>query len=319
MKTSLRGWSWMLLVGLVLLGPMAPNAAGAEIEMQLRSSNGYRLGVFAAAGTYVSFSLAKKVGRGVVYAEYSTDGVVTRDGLRANFGRYGRISVTFHPSSRRPGTRSSCKRRGSIELIGRFEGTIRLRGERDYSSVSASGAKGTMHRGCKARSRPVPAALPSRRRGARDFETSFVAVGRSGVRSATLISEGLFGRPPGEEPPSSKNLTLVEVEEERGRISIERTAIVASRPIASSPLGTIPVTASLTLPRPFSGVGSYREEANAPASWTGDLQVDLPGAENVPLAGPAFTALLCRGMSGDPELRRCLRETPEPGRPARLP
>jgi hypothetical protein len=308
MTACRRSYLWVLLAGLVLLGPAAPSAAGAEVELRLPSSNGYRLNVFGTAGTFVSFTLAKKVSQGVVYAEYSGDGVVTRNGLKANLGRYGRISVRFHPSGRRPSTRASCRRRGSIELTGRYEGTIRLRGERGYSSVSAAGAKGTMHRTCKTAARAAPAARPSSLRRAADFLTSFVAVGRSKGRSIILIDEGFSSNPPSSR---ASGLTLVEVEEERGRISIERTAIVGSPLIASSPLGTIPVTASLALPRPFSGVGSYLEEANARPSWTGDLQVDLPGAEDVPLTGPNFTALLCRGRNGDPELKRCLRENPE--------
>jgi hypothetical protein len=308
MRTSRQGCLWLLLAGLVLLGPAAPSAMGSSIDLSLPASNGYRLNIFALSGTPVTAVFSKAVSDGVVYAEYSVDGTVGRDRLMADFGPYGRISVRF--PGRRPPQRN-CRHGHSIERSRRFVGTIRFRGDQGFSAVSATSAKGSLERSCETSGGRPAAARPSSLRRTKEFLTSFVAVSRSEGRSITLLDEAFSRRPPGEASSKSDGSTLVEVEEERGRISVERTAIVTSRPIASTPFGTAPITASVTLPQPFSGVGSYLEEANSPTSWTGDLQVDLPGAENVPLTGPDFTTHLCRGRNGDPELLRCLRENPK--------
>jgi hypothetical protein len=50
-------------------------------------------------------------------------------------------------------------------------------------------------------------------------------------------------------------------------------------------------------PPPFAGSASFRDPASGPPSWTGPLSVSLPGAPAVQLAGPNFSARLCRNQS----------------------
>jgi len=52
------------------------------------------------------------------------------------------------------------------------------------------------------------------------------------------------------------------------------------------------------LPEPFAGHALYSSSPDSPPSWTGDLSVGLPGASKVPLTGPGFNAILCRGKVG---------------------
>lgn len=59
--------------------------------------------------------------------------------------------------------------------------------------------------------------------------------------------------------------------------------------------GEDPETVKVQLPTPFAGQASYRRGANALPSWTGNLNVDMPGATGVALAGVGFSAVLCRG------------------------
>jgi hypothetical protein len=288
----------------ILLGPAAPGAAADTImDMFLHSSNGYTLEITGVTGRTVTLTLSKSVGRGTVYATYSVGGRVNPKGISANFGRLGRVSIGFHSSAPLPAR--GCGGKRSIHRTGRFEGTIRFRGEQGFSAVSATRVEGVLGRRCSpaSRARPAPAAQTSGR-SPRYFLTHFVAAAKSSRQTIVIDSSTLGMLLPDGQLRDPRTLLLAELEEERGRVSIERSAIVRSEPIPASPLGTTPVTASLAPQTPFSGLGAYREEAGLPATWTGDLNVDLPGAEDVPLVGPEFTAILCRGEL-DPELDRC--------------
>jgi hypothetical protein len=103
---------------------------------------------------------------------------------------------------------------------------------------------------------------------------------------------------------------VAETLERRGRVSIQMGTLIEWGPesILASPLGMQPVTAAVSLPRPFAGTGSYFEESGQPPSWTGSLRVRLPGADRVPLTGPGFTAALCRGQN-EKKVKRCIDET----------
>jgi hypothetical protein len=302
-----------LAVIAILLGAAAPGAAAeTHLQMSLPSSNGYRLAIFGTPGAPVALELTKRTEKGIQYTTYSIDGAVTPREIKGNFGRFGRIDVSFRPN--RPGGRPSrgCGSKGLTRERGTFVGTIRFRGEQGYSSASATRAKGTVLHFCSRASKPwrnplqrtVPRASPA------FYEISLVAEAERGRQEIELQSETVS--PLGADGTLADPTTVVsaEIEEEQSRIGIKRTAIVLAEPPTPSPLGATPTTALLTLPNPFSGTGSYREEAGVPASWTGDLRVDLPGAENQPLVGPDFTAVLCRGKSGNGKFRRCLERQP---------
>lgn len=51
-------------------------------------------------------------------------------------------------------------------------------------------------------------------------------------------------------------------------------------------------TATVRPPAPFSGVAQFHRNAKPSHRWTGDLTVDLPGREDVKLAGAGFRARL---------------------------
>jgi len=108
------------------------------------------------------------------------------------------------------------------------------------------------------------------------------------------------------------SLIVVGASERRGRVSIQRAAVAEGDPgsILTSPLGVQPVTATVSLPKPFAGTASYLEEPGQPPSWTGSLSVRLPGLDPLPLAGPDFTSALCTGQDVK-KLERCVDEAEE--------
>jgi hypothetical protein len=288
-----------------MLAPPAPGAvAQTSMRMSLHSSNGYTLQINATSGRPITLEATKRVGRGFLYTTYSVEGRVSAKGFSANFGRVGHVDVAL-PSSMEVPARD-CNGKRAIHRTGSFGGTIQFRGEQGFSAVSATGARGSLRRDCTPRRQPRAAHVAETSAGAspRYFLTHFVAASKGPRQSVVVDSSTLGMLLPDGQLRDPHTLVLAELEEARGRVSIERSTIVTSSPIAASPFETTPVTATLAPQSPFSGGGTYREEAGAPTSWTGDLSVDLPGAKSTPLTGPGFTAILCRGEF-DPALGAC--------------
>ncbi len=63
--------------------------------------------------------------------------------------------------------------------------------------------------------------------------------------------------------------------------------------VTASPLGAELFNVNVVASNPFSGTGAYSQAPGLTASWSGDLSVSLPGARDVPLTGPGFSAVAC--------------------------
>ncbi len=308
----------------LLLAPGAATAAGPShppgpvrsfFEAKLQSPNGYVVSIANPDRHHVQVLVSREYGSTytVDSASYSVPGTIARDGLSANLGRFGRISLRFHgrpvrwvPDGERPGP---CQRHETVHEVGTFTGTIRFAGEGGYASVSAKRASGYALRE-SSRACPAPARRAAGARAAvgtatdRLFLTTLFAASRTESRSVRV--EAFAQRPLGAGGPAATSTLVADERERVGRVLIDRNAYLELDPASfpASPLGATPVTATLTAPSPFSGTAAYLEQAGSPASWSGDLSVDFPGA-TVALAGPEFTPVLCRGMDGERRLGLC--------------
>ncbi|MGB7685608.1 MAG: hypothetical protein WBL45_07465 [Solirubrobacterales bacterium] len=102
-------------------------------------------------------------------------------------------------------------------------------------------------------------------------------------------------RPPFLEEDGGGDFLAVGLEERREQMYIKR-GVGFDEPIAmvtASPLGAEPFNVNVVASNPFSGTGAYSQAPGSPASWSGDLSVSLPGARDVPLTGPGFSAVAC--------------------------
>ncbi|HVV91338.1 MAG TPA: hypothetical protein VHB53_12655, partial [Solirubrobacterales bacterium] len=72
------------------------------------------------------------------------------------------------------------------------------------------------------------------------------------------------------------------------------TASVFQIPDLTDPLSE----AVLTPPAPFSGSATFRSDGARSGTWTGDLEVRLPGLPATPLTGDDIEAGLCVGDAG---------------------
>jgi hypothetical protein len=256
-----------------------------------------------------------------VTARYEVRGRVTRRSIHANFGRLGLISVRFRRTGKpkeggRPFGLLKCKGRNPIHERGRFEGTIRFHGEQDFTAVSVSEAGGTVVRRFKRRcgfgagKRSNPEAATSDGDLGSGLSTTLIAGNRDHGRTVTFDAFEVDAELDGERLFIS--LIFATASEHRGRIAIRRGAFIDGTPgsVLTSPPGAQPATATVDLPPPFAGTGSYLEEPGQPPSWTGSLRVRLPGLDALPLAGPDFTSALCNGTN-EKEVDRCVKKAAE--------
>lgn len=288
-------------------------------EMSVQGSHGYEIRIGGASGRVGVVAVNSEEGSSTVVASYEVPGRVTRSGVHADLGRLGRISVRFRrvgkPKVSRPPSARRCKGRDPIVERGRFEGAIRFHGEKGFTDVTVQGAKGAVRRVFKRqcsgpdRNRGTGAAAVNPTDLDSPLGTALIAGTEDRGRTASLSIVSI--EEPSEDEPFFLFVASAGTAERRGRISIERAAVFVNdrENLLTSPLGVEPVTATVSLPKPFSGTASYLEEAGSPPSWTGSLKVQLPGAE-VPLTGPGFTAALCRERSVK-KFDTCLTEATE--------
>jgi hypothetical protein len=309
----------------LLLAVLATPAAAQESQVRqpdfglgfaLKGSGGYSILVVATSHKRVTLS----AGRGSTEASYTVPGRASSRGIRANFGRFGRVAVRFDGGSIRPdGKKSeSCRGRRPIRQRGVVRGTIEFAGENGYTEVHRQHANGVFYRAFRqvcggsrreqgmrrlhALLRPRPDPKPHL------LTTVFTAKSKLGEISNELSifdAEIDFGD---RLKPFVLSFIIAAQTERRGRMTISRSAFTSGNEnsIRASEPGVKPVTATISLPKPFSGSSVFHEEAGAAPTFTGSLGVRLPGAGLVPLSGEGFEAEFCQGASKK-QSRACLR------------
>ncbi|MGN6253794.1 MAG: hypothetical protein ACTHO8_02275 [Solirubrobacterales bacterium] len=233
-------------------------------------------------------------------ATYYARGRVTDDSIEAKFGGLGRVSVRLHPS--RPPTEEEsllsirCKGKPATAQEGRFVGTIRFRGESGYTSVSVSGAHGSVFRSyrqvCK-RSKGE--------RSPRHFKRAPMSSLGAFSTNHRLPWFSVFKEEAGDGAPTfdEEAQYTANQSEHREGMRIDRSANASTPPetFAVSPPGTSPFTGTVAPPAPFSGTATYERLPGGKSAWSGDLEVELPGLGRLPLTGPTYSAKLCRSFA----------------------
>jgi len=287
---------------------------GPELSISLSGSHGYRVSI-ENIGQRVLLTASK----GDVTATYAVRGKVSAAGIEASFGNLGQISVGFHrsaPPSKFPDVLPiKCKGKPAIREVGSFDGRIRFHGEMGFTALSVQHAKGALARKfkrvCKwpAWLSPHGGKKPDHPDGKDSISaTTLAAASNAGGRITAFEFGNLEVHETPKHPAISLALARVELREHHGGVRIFRSALIGGNAgsLLTSAAGVTPATATVTLPSPFTGTASYSKTPGSEPSWTGSLQVELPGAGKVPLTGPRFTAALCEGTEIE-ALRRCLR------------
>lgn len=301
-----------------------------QLDMSASASNGYDLHVSTRGHHRVTLTVSRPFERS---ATYTTHGRVSRNRIEADFGRLGRIDVHFRPRSRShsqfPGFDVPdflrrfryCRGRKPVLEFGRFEGTIRFRGEDGFTQLHAKSASGAVDREyrrvCKRKRRSGDAG---------DFDDLFdnatanylLAVDRSPRHVVVFESVSFdFGPGLGDLSEFIGTLIAVVVRERHEGMRIERFSLAEgdAGSLLVSPKEKNPITATVTPPKPFHGTADFEKAKGTPPTWTGTLRASVPGAGVVWLTGEDYRATFCRislNRLVRPRTSRCLRRSGAP-------
>jgi hypothetical protein len=316
-----RGTS-ILLGCLALMFAALPATAAADpgfvvqekslhLDVPLRASDGYAAHITTAGHHQVSLTLVK----GATVATYQTLGTVSRKGIRADFGRFGRINLHFRTKSKpQPQTlledflppRLRCRGRREVSESGVFRGRVRFAGVRDFTRIRGHRLLGSVERGykvvCHLRRGAARASAAGKEKSSSLLLVA--AAGEAGIRrffAAVSLNLGTSnGRPIG------FAIDFAGRRQKIGRVLVSEAALTFSNPLTDSRPENGVVVAKVALPHPFEGSARYRAEGKLAPTWEGNFGVRLPGRGLVPLAGPEFEPLLC-DMHGEEKDEHCLR------------
>lgn len=262
----------------------------------LPGSNGYRVTI-AAVGPggalfgpgYVALLATRRGSSASYYVRAPFDG----KRIDARFGKLGRVSVRFEPNGPPESaneSRSSCKGPASTSQSGRFVGTIRFRGERGFTTVRRSEVKTTVFHGFRQVCKRPPEPKVSE---PKDRATSLSAVVR-GNPEGPVFTAYTDPREADQGPSFTASVT-----DRRPAMTVSHSASAGGgeEAFAVTPVGAVPTTATVAPSFPFDGSATLTKSPGGKTAWTGDLSVELPGLGTVGLAGPSFSARLCRNIS----------------------
>jgi len=270
-------------------------------EFTLEGSNGYRITV--SGDPYSKDSVQLSAETPSESAEYIVPGRVTADGIEARFGKLGSISVRFRPSGRvrRVRVPKKCfpKRPPVVtSRLGTFAGTIRFRGERGYTQVSARSARGGIgdplanvpqKQICRFRE-----SAEERQREDESVSLDASLPGHGPFFSAFRLLGDWQALPAMQVAPGDRFAFLVIGLERVGGMTVYRSA-GALGPSEDFVFDASLSSATVRPPAPFSGSGSFVRNADGSTSWTGDLAVLLPGLGTVGLtSGKAELATVAK-------------------------
>jgi hypothetical protein len=287
----------LLALTLLVTAPLLclPNteahAAAPRAEFTLNATNGYKVSV-EGSGSQVALTVRGHGGS----ATYSVKGRTFSRQLKARFGDLGQIAVRFQPRGKpeRLAPPKRCKGRDRTLSEGIFTGTISFNGEHGYTRVTKTRVPGSVR---SAQAWRCKGGDGSGRGAGEHSVLRLLPLGTSALGAFTpngrvVFAAVLLGGP--EKPDTS--LFLAGTSERLGAMRIGRFALALAnaRAFAIAPELT---EATVQPPKPFSGSAGFVRGSDGAIGWSGPLAVNLPGARQVALAGPSFTAELARPKS----------------------
>ena len=249
----------------------------AQAEFSRKASNGYSIHFEVNRGRA---SLTARSGEGTV--TYSGGGSLVDGRIQFGLGKLGRISARFKPDGSVDRLRppKSCKGREQVVRSGAFIGSIKFRGESDYTRLNAHRVHGAM---ASPRSWKCPDVPDRHPENAASLPTALGAfTPHSQVVFIAIGSELLPLR-----------FFIAGTSERHGALRISRSALAEGKPKSFDALEDLS-SATVSPPRPFAGTASFKRNADGSTEWSGTLSVALPGVESTALTGPTFTANLAK-------------------------
>ncbi|HVY95803.1 MAG TPA: hypothetical protein VHA54_02475 [Solirubrobacterales bacterium] len=282
--SGIRGLALALLALLVVPAHSAATDPAPPLAFAFRvpASHGYSIVAVAVSkrddGRGGIFLFAE---RGRESASYAAPAQVSANGVEADLGSLGKVSLTVAPSGRERELRMRCGQGQPTSYEPpAYSGTFEFHGEGGYTdAVSAAPRDDTQFLAsivCPGfgRDEMIGGNLPGaalRLRG-----------GTHGTRLHLQANEN---------HPGARVRFQIETSEKRGVIRISRESTFWLRP-GGLRFDPDLETATLAPPLPFAGHATFHRGAVPANRWTGDLTIDLPGRSNLPLTGSGLTATL---------------------------
>ena len=253
------------------------------IRFELEGSNGYSILVVSDR----SQRLMVKASNEEFVTEYWTpDTLASPDRVKAKLPGLGTISVRFHPRGRvRHPSPPGCGGRLPTVQPGVVRGTIEFTGEREYTAVDAHVAEAETEEPTSWSCSYAPHEAPFV--PARADWTSKLAAGAQGYEFlARKYDPGVIEG--GEVLYQAETGELITT---HPRFVIYRSTMIAAP--ASTFRDAHPEHTTLSPPPPFAGTGTLARTPASVFTWRGDLTVQFPGVDPMPMAGRHFEVEYC--------------------------
>ena len=274
---------------------------GIRLSVPVGERDGYLVSISASDHQHVLFTVDGPSST----IEYFTRGRVSSQRIEADFGALGQVDVRLDLArfESDPSRQGRCKGRGPLYRVGTYRGRIEFSDEGGVPDISIKRGRVLFKRSfrqvCRRRSpRSKPGHSPKLKR---KIEEGVLTVRGKGEGRTVRLEATIFAlrRNPAQSG-GTRNATVYERHE--GVRIIRRTGDFSDHDsFIMSRRGEKPETVEVELPEPFAGHALDSRSPGSAPSWTGDLTIDLPGAAGIPLTGPGFSAVLCRG-----EINSCL-------------
>jgi hypothetical protein len=246
------------------------------LDVELEGSNGYAMHLSVNPRRH----LVLQVSKGGFAAEYMTRDLLSEtDRVKAKLRGLGTISIRFHPRGpvRHPSI-PGCGKRSPAVQPGLVRGMIKFVGERDYTRVKVREAKASTGWTCR---QGVRFDVDPRER---DWTSKFSARGKGFFFLARRYRPGLVEGGP--------VIFFVEqgeaFEAASGRMSLTIYRQLKIPALAASFDDTHPEHLTVSPPAPFSGTAALDRSPESVFTWAGDLSVQFPGLDPIPLTEPSY-------------------------------
>lgn len=268
---------------------------GAEFSFSVRGSHGYHLEIESSRPD-VGITVSRGGLRNGIVSYSVRPRRFDKRGFEAKLPGIGRIAVQFRPRGRArelPPFEGCRGKPGKLEF-GHFVGTINFHGERGYTEVTATRARGRLELSRRQTCPPFGGGggKPGKDSGGLRIEASLTAFAKRGGTLFTASNVD-FGKMFGADIPPFITYSAAQLTGSRG-VSIMRAAS-SGGPVSSFTAEHTGRTASARLepPDPFSGTADFAIQPDGTVNWTGDLSVTFPGTGPIRLTGKRFLTELC--------------------------
>jgi len=260
------------------------------IDIELEGSNGYSIHLSVNPRRHLILQVTNEG----FSAEYMTrDVFADADRVKAKLLGLGKISVRFHPRGpvRHPSLPGCGRKRPTVQP-GVVRGTISFVGEREYTQVKVREAEAAVEEPMSWRCRYGVRFEPKPRE--REWVSKFSAEEEGAYFLARKYRPGVI--------EGGQVLYLAETgeafETASGQVPLTIYRHLSVPALASTFRDTHPEHLTVSPPPPFSGTGTLTRTPESVFTWGGDLSVQFPGLDPIPLAGPSFESEYCLRGSG---------------------